>query len=375
VRFITGQRQDDVRSAAREAGISPNEYKFVPMSEDSIRSLRGSTLEYVGMRPTARFMEVAATMNIQVVKFDQMGGSETLPDRTMVGDIEISRVPNPSTGREEFRARKGQLWIVIDPWLIEQARGDIEVLVLMLVPEFRHMEKKEAEHTARSAQSMGDMVRQKQAAAEAKWRAKYEAADYQIPDYTFDLERYKYDAKIPTKAEEAAKTAERMRKGDMFKAQAFLDIARQMGMPIPDFKTMGVDLAADEPATPAPPVDPDAPIPGPLEENEADIQEAHKRVTEAEKNKQITAEQAAAMREEVEKMRTNLILAADEAEAAEFAAFMGFNNWVFLDNYRRLMNYGGSIVYVVGGGRDREDFGAIEGLFIQKNITQVDMEV
>lgn len=73
-------------------------------------------------------------------------------------------------------------------------------------------------------------------------------------------------------------------------------------------------------------------------------------------------------------MRANLILAGDKTEAMQFATFMGLNNWVFLENTRMLMNYNGSTVYIVGGGRYRSDFGAIEGLFLMNNITQVDMD-
>lgn len=75
-------------------------------------------------------------------------------------------------------------------------------------------------------------------------------------------------------------------------------------------------------------------------------------------------------------MKTNLILSETFQEAQEFAKIMQWaaGQWVFVLTYRSLFSYRGSTLYIVSGGREREDFGAIEGLFIQANIKVIDME-
>ena len=76
-------------------------------------------------------------------------------------------------------------------------------------------------------------------------------------------------------------------------------------------------------------------------------------------------------------MKTNLVLAETFQEAQDFAHLMGWrtrSEWSFVVTYRSIFNFRGSTCYIIAGGREREDFGAIEGLFIQANIKVIDME-
>lgn len=336
MRYLTGKNIHDVKDAARENGLSPDSYRFVVQDSNQLSSLRGATIEYVGMRPSAAFMETARMRDINVVKFDDVENRDGYtakipqpPSRTMVGDIEVIH----DQMQNEYRARKGDMWIIIDPRLIEHCKGNLQLIIIELIPQFNEFERnqnKAAEYQGGAA--FAKEVRQTADGLKAKMERQYFESDWADA----------YKRYTPPRMDGASVK-------QMMEAAGFTEEAKQL----------------------PPPPEPEL---SDFEENQKQVQEGLKAIEDALANGAIQPERAEEMRREVEAMRTNLILAGDKEEAAQFAAFMGFNNWEFLDHYRKLMNYGGSIVYVVGGGRDREDFGAIEGLFIQKNITQVDME-
>ena len=72
--------------------------------------------------------------------------------------------------------------------------------------------------------------------------------------------------------------------------------------------------------------------------------------------------------------RAVLVLAATEREAREFAGLMALNSWQYVDHFRKVLAHRGATLYIIAGGREREDFPAIEGLFIQAHIKVIDME-
>lgn len=71
-----------------------------------------------------------------------------------------------------------------------------------------------------------------------------------------------------------------------------------------------------------------------------------------------------------------LVIASTVEEATQFAKdIMGWkgHEWVFVDNYNKMLSYRNSSVYICGEGRERKDFGAIEGLFLIGGHSVMDM--
>lgn len=72
-------------------------------------------------------------------------------------------------------------------------------------------------------------------------------------------------------------------------------------------------------------------------------------------------------------MGTILIVGGHKQESYEFACMMGFPKYIHVYHYRDMLKYRRASVYVVGTGAEREDFPAIEGLFLIGGHTVMDM--
>lgn len=74
--------------------------------------------------------------------------------------------------------------------------------------------------------------------------------------------------------------------------------------------------------------------------------------------------------------KTVLVLSETLQEAREFAKLMGFadREWEYVDHFRKVLGRREATLYLIAGGRERKDFSAIEGLFIQGDIKVIDME-
>lgn len=68
-----------------------------------------------------------------------------------------------------------------------------------------------------------------------------------------------------------------------------------------------------------------------------------------------------------------LIVGLHMDDSFELAHFLGINHAKHVTHYRDMMKYRGLKVYITERGPERDDFGAIEGLFIQGGHTVIDV--
>lgn len=68
-----------------------------------------------------------------------------------------------------------------------------------------------------------------------------------------------------------------------------------------------------------------------------------------------------------------LIVGLNQEDSFDLAHLLGFTNAVHVTHYSDMMKYPGLSVYITERGRERTDFGAIEGLFIRGNHSVIDI--
>jgi hypothetical protein len=68
-----------------------------------------------------------------------------------------------------------------------------------------------------------------------------------------------------------------------------------------------------------------------------------------------------------------LIIGGSAGESKVCAQIFGFKNWLHVEGYKDIQKYPGSSCYLYGTGRDRKDYPAIEGMFLQYNQHVVDL--
>lgn len=68
-----------------------------------------------------------------------------------------------------------------------------------------------------------------------------------------------------------------------------------------------------------------------------------------------------------------LIVGYDSEDSFDLAHFLGLKNAMHVVHYRDMMKYEGAVVFITERGRNRKDFGAIEGLFLRGNHRVIDI--